>query len=353
MKDFIINLQLFAEAGTVVNATGNYVNAYTGETSAFEGKNTLSPGMKTYYDTELLANSEPDMVYAQFGKRQNLPANGGKNVEWRKWNTLPNATALVEGVIPSGEKLGQSVITSPIASFGMYVTVSDELELRYCDDVILGAQTELASSAGNTSDILIRDDLMTNTNVLYCNNIGADGAFVSTPESCGQMENAPLTGDMVNRAFTTLKKAKAPRIDGKYVAVIHPSVAYDLRSCKEWIEAHQYSATTELFNGEIGELHGVRFVESNNAPVLGGEYVNKAGTMTYATFFFGKDSFGIIDPEGGALEMIIKNRGEIGGPLEQFSTIGYKFSTGTKVLYPERLLRVMSTSAYSAVDEAN
>ena len=51
--------------------------------------------------------------------------------------------------------------------------------------------------------------------------------------------------------------------------------------------------------------------------------------------------------------MIIKNRGEIGGPLEQFSTIGYKFTTGTKVLHPERLLRVMSTSAYSAIDEAN
>ncbi len=353
MKDFIVNLQLFAEAGTVVNATGNYVNAYTGETAPFEGKNTLSPGMKTYYDTELLANAEPDMVYAQFGKRQNLPANGGKNVEWRKWNTLPNATALVEGVIPSGKKLGQSVITSPIASFGMYVTVSDELELRHCDDVILGAQTELASSAGNTSDILIRDELMTNTNVLFCNNLNADGTFASDNTACGTMQNAPLTGDMVNRAFTALKKAKAPRIDGKYVAVIHPSVAYDLRNSKGWVEAHQYSATTEIFNGEIGELHGVRFVESTNAPVLDGDdYTTKDG-KSYATFFFGKDAYGIIDPEDGALEMIIKNRGEIGGPLEQFSTIGYKFSTGTKVLYPERLLRVMSTSAYSAVDEAN
>lgn len=29
---FAINLQLFADAGTVVNATGNYVNAYDGTT---------------------------------------------------------------------------------------------------------------------------------------------------------------------------------------------------------------------------------------------------------------------------------------------------------------------------------
>ena len=62
----------------------------------------------------------------------------------------------------------------------------------------------------------------------------------------------------------------------------------------------------------------------------------------------------VIDPEGGALEIIVHDKSEIGGPLNQFSTIGYKFETnGATVLYPERLLRVMSTSAYSATDEAN
>ena len=40
--------------------------------------------------------------------------------------------------------------------------------------------------------------------------------------------------------------------------------------------------------------------------------------------------------------------------LDQFSNIGYKFETnGATLLYPERLLRVMSTSSYSATDEAN
>ena len=57
MFNEIINkfhLQLFADAGTLVNATGNYVNAYTSETTAFEGANTLSGELKTFYDTELL-----------------------------------------------------------------------------------------------------------------------------------------------------------------------------------------------------------------------------------------------------------------------------------------------------------
>ena len=142
-----------------------------------------------------------------------------------------------------------------------------------------------------------------------------------------------------------------------------PSVAHDLRQDEGWIEAHKYAAPDALFNGEIGELHGVRFIENVFAPVLGvagasadgdDEYVNKSRSRTYATYFFGKDSFGIIDPEGGALEMIVHDKGEIGGPLNQFSTIGYKFETnGATILYPERLLRVMSCSSFSASDETN
>jgi N4-gp56 family major capsid protein len=159
---------------------------------------------------------------------------------------------------------------------------------------------------------------------------------------------------MVAKAVTKMKKDRVPTINGKYYAVIHPSVAYDLRKSKEWIEAHKYSATSEIFNGEIGELHGCRFIENVFAPILDGDYANKAGSVTYATYFFGKDAFGIIDPEGGALEMIVKDKSQVGGPLNQYSTVGYKFTTnGATILYPERVLRVMSCSSYSATDAVN
>ena len=49
--NFIVNLQLFADAGTLVNATGNYVNAYDGSTTPFDSVNTLSGELKTFYDT--------------------------------------------------------------------------------------------------------------------------------------------------------------------------------------------------------------------------------------------------------------------------------------------------------------
>lgn len=371
-------LQLFADAGTVVNTlvnngTSNYTNAYTGDAvAASPSTNTLAPELKTFYDTELLENARTEMFYAQFGRKQRLPKNGGTTIEWRKFNTFARASELKEGVIPTGQQFGSSSLTASISQYGTYTSITDKLEMRAYDNVILAATEEMGASAAATQETLIRNALLVGTNVMYCDNVDVNGNVLSTPTSPATMGAgggssnsdgwALLTPTMVNKAVTKMKKDRVPRINGKYYAVIHPSVAYDLRQSKEWIEVHKYAATSEIFNGEIGELHGCRFIEDTFAPILGESYIysgsttykNKSNGVTYATYFFGKDGFGIVDPEGGGLEMIIHDKDEIGGPLNQFSTIGYKFETnGATILYPERVLRVMSVSSYSATDEEN
>lgn len=371
-------LQLFADAGTVVNTlvnngTSNYTNAYTGDAvAANPSTNTLAPELKTFYDTELLENARTEMFYAQFGRKQRLPKNGGTTIEWRKFNTFARASELKEGVIPTGQQFGSSSITASISQYGTYTSITDKLEMRAYDNVILAATEEMGASAAATQETLIRNALLVGTNVMYCDNVDVNGTVLSTPTTPATMGAgggssnsdgwALLTPTMVNKAVTKMKKDRVPRINGKYYAVIHPSVAYDLRQSKEWIEVHKYAATSEIFNGEIGELHGCRFIEDTFAPILGESYIysgsttykNKSNGVTYATYFFGKDGFGIVDPEGGGLEMIIHDKDEIGGPLNQFSTIGYKFETnGATILYPERVLRVMSVSSYSATDEEN
>lgn len=371
-------LQLFADAGTVVNTlvnngTSNYTNAYTGDAvAASPSTNTLAPELKTFYDTELLENARTEMFYAQFGRKQRLPKNGGTTIEWRKFNTFARASELKEGVIPTGQQFGSSSLTASISQYGTYTSITDKLEMRAYDNVILAATEEMGASAAATQETLIRNALLVGTNVMYCDNVDVNGNVLSTPTTPATMGAgggssnsdgwALLTPTMVNKAVTKMKKDRVPRINGKYYAVIHPSVAYDLRQSKEWIEVHKYAATSEIFNGEIGELHGCRFIEDTFAPILGGSYIysgsttykNKSDGVTYATYFFGKDGFGIVDPEGGGLEMIIHDKDEIGGPLNQFSTIGYKFETnGATILYPERVLRVMSVSSYSATDEEN
>ena len=357
MKHFwMLDLQLFADAGTLVNATGNYINAYTGSATSFSGTDTLTPTMKTYYDTELLENARDQLIFAQLGRDQALPANHGRTVEWRKWNTLPDCSALTEGVIPTGEKLGMTAITVTLAQYGEYVAVTDLLELHALDDVILGATEELGAASGKTADKLVRAVLVTATNILFADAYSS-GTYVSTPASAAALQTAlgsydvNLTPDMINKAVTNLKASNAPTFSGgKYVAVVHPHIAYDLRKHPDWLEAHKYAAPDEIFNGEIGELHGVRFIESNLAPIIKGQDETYA---TYKTIFFGKDAFGVIRPEGGGMETIIKSKDQVGGPLNQFSTIGTKFETAAKILYQERLCTVWSGSSYSSTDSAN
>ena len=357
MSEFILDLQLFAEAGTLVNATTVYQNAYDStDTTAFTPASTLAPGMKTYYDTELLENTREKLIYQQLGRKQNLPANHGKVVEWRKWNTLPDCDQLTEAVIPVGKKLGQTAITVEIAQYGEYVSISDQLELHYVDDTILGATEELGAAAGRTYDKLVRNVLMAGSNVLFAD-VYNNGAYVSTPATRTALDTALATSgneafftpDMVNKAVTQLKKSNAPFYSGSsFVGVIHPSCTYDLRSSKDWVNVHQYAAPEEIFNGEIGQLHGVRFIESTMAPVIAG-----TNGKIYQVMIFGRDAFGVVDPAGAGMETIIKSKEQVGGPLNQFSTVGAKFSMASKILYPERYVIVECSSSYSSTDAAN
>lgn len=462
LKNFVdppvINLQRFATGGGV-NTIGTEVNvnSYTGQVTAADSG--MSPEMKVYYDTEMLENARNQHYYAQFGRKQPLPRGKGKIIEWRKWNTLPNAERLTEGVIPAGKNFGVTAMTSGIVQMGLYVSITDQLELHAIDNVIMGATEELGASAGDSQDYFVRNTLMEGTNVMYAATLDSStGKPTGTPTGRWGLTKAnKLTPDTVNRVATLMKKLKAPKINGKYVAIIHPSVAYDLRNSEYWIEAHKYAATTEIFNGEIGELHGIRFIESPEAMVWAGESLNGdtsryltcsatyvtndttatapygeptqykmtlaatplatvagrqvhvwdasagtggayVGTVTitgcdptnkyiwfdvdlgitptssdklfpgeggaedatnpapvavYGCLFLGKDAYGIIDPDGGGLRMIAKDKSQAGGPLEQFSTVGYKLETGAKVLYEDRMVRVECCSEFSDTDEDN
>ena len=335
MEKLLLNIQLFAwTQGQAGSPTVNPVNVTS--------QSSMSPTMKTFYDTTLLENAREAMVFTQFGEKQPLKGN---KVEWRKFNTFAKAlTPLEEGVIPTGQTFGMTKIEAETTQHGDYTPISDRLELESYDDVIFGATEEMGAAEGETYDTLTRNIIVGGNSVMYC----PDGT-TEVESRANLTKTCILTPDVVNRAQTWLKKNKAPKINGSYVALIHPSVAYDLRNSEEWKEYHKYTDVAPIFKGEIGELHGVRFIETNNAKI----WKEEGKSATYATLFLGAKAFGILDPQGEGMEMIIKTKEQIGGPLNQFGTIGYKFCHGAKILYQERLLRVESGSSFGDLDEAN
>ena len=360
MDKFILNLQWFAEAGTVVNALSAYTNAYTGETTPFTpGEMDLSTLNKTFTDTALLDNARDKLIFTQLGKKLSLPANRGTSMEIRRWKTLGRISQLQEAVIPAGKKLSQVAITVTIAQYGDYVAISDMMSNHAIDDAKLGAIEELGASAGLTNDLLTRNVLLGGTQILFADALNkSTGAYVSTPSTEAGLQtaladyNVNLTSNVLMKARTQIfKSAKSLKYSGNdYLAVVHPDTVEDLRRDKDWIEAHKYAAPEEIFSGEVGRLHGIRFLESNLAPVI------KTAGQTYATYktmIFAKDAFAVLDIEGGGMETIIKSKEEIGGPLNQFGTCGVKFSFGARILYQERMLTVWHGSSYSATEDQN
>ena len=332
MKDWTIDLYRFDLNTNVTTADNNTTPPL----------NDLSPTMKTFYKTSLLENARNEHYFNQFGQRQPLPKNNGKKVEWRKFDTFAKAlTPLTEGVTPDGNKVNMTKIEKEIAQYGDYTTVSDRLELEAVDPIITAITEEHGAQAGDTLDTITRNEVITGTNVIYAGGQASRASLTSAHK---------LTPALVNQAFTFLKKMKAPTINGCYIAIIHPSVAYDLRESTEWLDVHKYAQPAEIYNGEIGKLHNVRFIESTEQKI----WVTTNGAV-YATTFFGKDAWGIIDPTAESLEVIVKQRGSAGtaDPLDQRSTVGWKASHAAKILYQERLVRVESGSFYSATDTAN
>ena len=231
----------------------------------------LSPEMKTFYSMELLEEAKPNLVHNQFNKHVPLPQGKGKTIEWRKFSNFAKATTpLTEGVTPDGHGLEVSTVTATVDQYGDWSRVSDVLQMTAIDPIIVEYTDKHASNMGLTLDTIARNELQSGTQVIYAPNIS--GSTETPVTSRAAMDGTgKLTGKLVAKAATALKKKNAPTINGDYVAIIHPSVAYDLRRDPEWLEAHKYAAPEEIFTGEIGKLHGVRFVESTEAKIYRGE----------------------------------------------------------------------------------
>ena len=334
----ILKLQMFADPNTQTTGTGG-----------------LSVEMKTFYDMTLIDLVEPELVHAQFGQKRPIPKNGGKIIEFRQFASLPKALKpLTEGVTPDGNSISVSAKTAEISQFGDYVTVSDLLELTAIDNVILETTRAIASQAARTLDTVVRNILVGGTNVLY--QPKEDGTEIKSRTTLDK--TCTLTPATVRRAAGILKRMNAKKIDGKYVGIIHPDISTDLMGTQEWQEAQKHVHPEKIYNGEIGELYGVRFVESTEAKIWNDSSKDSTpeGLAVYGCMFLGADSYGVVDISGGGLEHIVKQKGSAGtaDPLNQRSTIGWKENGYTAIrLVEEYMLRVECASSMSASAEAN
>jgi N4-gp56 family major capsid protein len=323
-----MNLQLFA------NTPNTNVTTDSG----------LSVENKTYYDMTLIDEAQANLVHDQFAQKRPIPKNGGKKIEFRKFSSLPKAmTPLTEGVTPDGKKLSVTSIEAEVSQYGDYIVQSDVLELTSIDNTIVEATKILGRQAGLTLDTITRNVLQSGKTVFYAPK--KDGTAVT---SRANLDNTcVLTVDLVERVAAFLKKNNAPKINGDFVSIVHPYVVYDLRKDPQWRNPHEYKDTENIYNGEIGKIGGVRFVESSEAKVYEGG--------VFGCLFLADGAYGTTEITGGGLETIIKQKGSAGtaDPLDQRSSIGWKAMKTAEILVDHYLVRVECKSALSDQVEAN
>lgn len=311
----------------------------------------LSAENKTFYDRTLLESAKPNLIHSQFGQKRPIPKNGGKKIEFRRYGALPKAlTPLTEGVTPDGRKLTVTAIEAEVHQYGDYVALSDVLDLTAIDNNVLEATKAIGNQAGLTLDTITRNILQAGTNVQYCPKVGATGTTAVTSRADIDA-TCKLTVDEIKKAVATLKANNVPKISGSYVAIIHPYAAYDLMSDPAWEEMHKYTTSDNMYEGEIGRIAGVRFVESSEALIV----KTSTNPAVFCTLVLGENAYGITEVTGGGLKTIIKQLGSAGtaDPLDQRSTVGWKAMQTAEILQQNYMIRIESGGAFSGTAKAN
>ena len=293
-------------------------------------QDSLSDEMKVFYSDYLIDHATPKLVHEQFGQKHPIPKNGGKTIEFRKYSPLPKLlTPLTEGVTPDGQSLSVSTIEATVLQYGGYVTFSDWLLLTAIDNNLVQATKLLGQQCGATRDTIVREVLNGGTNVVYSGGVNSR-----------EDVNSNLTVDDIKRAVRALKVQNAEKIGDSFVAIIHPDVTYDLTNDPTWQAVKDYDPK-DWYEGEIGRIAGVRFVETTEAKIF--------ENGIYSTLVLADNAYGITDISGGGTEHIVKQLGSAGtaDPINQRATAGWKTNLAAERLVEQYMVRIESKSTFN------
>lgn len=253
---------------------------------------------------------------------------------------------LQEGVTPASDNVNFSQVTVDMVQYGRTATITDLAVKDSPIDMYTYTARELGRQMAQIVDDVVQTELLTldntsQTQVIY-------GALRTTNALIQSTDYAK--GDYFAKAAATLKSKGAPEIGTGYVAVAHPLVIQDLliengTTGAGFFEAAKYSQPEKIFNGELGKLFGIRFVQSSNINSFAG---GVSGAVTcYPTFIIGQEAYGIVESQ--AMETIIKPIGSSGteDPLNQRGTVAMKVRYGVKILKPEANFRLENAVSFN------
>lgn len=277
----------------------------------------LTAEQKTFYDRTLLSRLLPNLTFLKYGQKRPMPKNEGDTINFRRFNSLDvPAASLTEGVTPDGDNLSITAVTATVAQEGNWVRLSDKISMVGIDPVLTESAALMGENAAKTLETRCADVIFKGTSQQF-----AGGAASAAAIAAGKVVNS----EEIKKAVRTLRNNNAEPLEGGYyIGFCDPSVAYDLQNDSLWQDISKYNGAENIMKGEIGRIHGVRFILTTMCPT--DATTATAGTL-HKTLIVGKDAYGVVDVNGSSKpEIIIKPTGSAGteDPLNQRASVGWK-----------------------------
>jgi N4-gp56 family major capsid protein len=235
-------------------------------------------------------------------KKTELGVQPGLTVNFARYNNLPSASQLVEGVRMQTNALAASMFSITVAEHGMAIAVSELLLNSSFDDVMATASRLLGRNMAMWLDQQSRDTLLQASSVLYGYNKMALTESSRTPLSPYDLGSAAASTSALTGAYgfttgltlditETLATKNVPRIGDSYVTFVHPHQSRVLREDPSWIEVTKYAQPGQFMIGEIGRINDQIFVETTQVTQISNGNSSNPATV-YEAISIGDNAFG-------------------------------------------------------------
>jgi N4-gp56 family major capsid protein len=241
------------------------------------------------WSQEIRFTAQPLLRFEALAKNKtDLQATPGSKIKFLRYNALTGPSPIAETASIETETLATSYREMGTIEHAKALGFRELVLRQAMVDVLADASTALGQHYAVNRDMNIRDAVywggVPDLSALYY------GSEAATQPSIAGTKTIYGDGSLATRsAITTgatglfcmkgiragveyLATNKVPKFGGDaYICVVHPHQGIAIRQETGWISAVQYADPTRIFNGEIGRIEDVRFIETTQVQIWKGK----------------------------------------------------------------------------------
>ena len=322
----------------------------------------ISPRTAGFAVRKLLDRGQYLMVLERFGQVDPQGKNKTKTRKYRRYLSLPRATApLAEGISPAVHRLTYMDVNATLEQYGDLVKISDVILDTHEDPVLDETVKIMGEQSAETVEVVRYNVVKAGTNVYY-------PAGATTRVGLG----SPVTRAVLRQVVRGFNRNKGRQISEiikasgmistepvapSFFALASTDLESDIRSITGFVPVEQYSHSDKAMPGEVGKVESTRFIlsallepwleaastASTQSTYLSNGAVTTSGSAdVYPVLIIARDAYGIVPLQGkNAVSVAVVNPKPVhGDELGQSGFASWKTSQTAVILNQLWMARV-------------